>query len=301
MKLTVVFENSDDCIPLEVINNANILEYFISKANNKDCNNFSDNQHISNTVSKLLNEIHTAVSLTNSIMPSLCDVRFFQNTNLLDYLDQKLLNKQHEKWVASQNQIVDIDVLRFSQNKQISEIGWRLHDMLSDDIRKLRLAVVMQKLGFIFPYEEVNLTVHRLENYFAQDIEFKSNLKWEVFDNPFVDSMVSSNDIVNFSFGYTYVGRQYYNKWQHWDTNLDCLDHYNYETLEYAFQLNLKRPETIPYSKEFISWCKQTGAKPISGQLPIANIVDLEKNLTYYRTMLYKNSEAGNRVKLTIN
>jgi hypothetical protein len=301
MKLNLLFENTNDCIPLTVVDNADLLEYFVSKTDNNRCNKFLDNQNISNTVNKLLNELHTALSLTNSIMPDLCDIRFPENTDLLDYLDQQFLNKQHEQWVLSQNKIVNIDVLRFSTNKQISKIGWKLHDMLPDDIRQLRLAEAMQKLGFIFPYEEVNMTVHRLENFFSRDIEFKSDAKWEVFDNPFVDSMVSSNNIVNFSFGYTYVGRQYYNKWQYWDTNLKCVDHYNYETLEYAFQLNLARPQTISYSKEFISWCEQTGAKPIACQLPIANIVDLEKNLTHYRTVLYNNSKAGNQVKLTIN
>jgi hypothetical protein len=301
MNLNLLFENTNDCIPLTVVANDGLIEYFVSKTNDARCNRFSDSQHISNTVSTLLSELHTALSLTNSIMPSLCDIRFPENTNLLDYLDQRFLNKQHEQWVLSQNQIVNIDVLRFSTDKQISEIGWKLHDMLPDDIRKLRLAETMQKLGFIFPYEEVNMTVHRLENFFSTDIEFKSDAKWKVFDNPFVDSMVSSNNVVNLSFGYTYVGRQYYDKWQYWDTNLECVDHYNYETLEYAFQLNLSRPQTISYSKEFVSWCEQTGAKPIACQLPIANIVDLEKNLKYYRTMLYNNSKAGNQVKLTIN
>jgi hypothetical protein len=301
MKLNLVFENSNDCIPLVVVNNSDILEYFVSQADSNKCNNFSDNQNISVTVDRFLNELHTALSLTNSIMPSLCNITFPQNTQLLDYLDQSFLNKQHEQWVLSQNQIIDIDALRFSQDKQVSNVGWKLHDMFPDSIRKIRLAEAMQKLGFIFPYEEVNLTVHRLELFFSRDIEFKSDAKWEVFDNPFLDSMVSSNDIVNFSFGYTYVGRQYYDKWQYWDTTLECVDHYNYETLEYAFQMNLSRPQTIPFSQEFISWCNQTGAKPIARQLPIANIVDLEKNLTYYRTMLYKNSAAGNQAKLIIN
>jgi len=301
MKFSLVFENSDDCIPFVVVNNDNILEYFVSNAENNSCNSFSDNQTISNTVSKLLNELHNALSLTNSTMPTLCDIRFPENTKLLEYLDQRFLNKQHEQWVLSQKQIIDIDGLRFSQNKQISEIGWKLHNMLPDDIRRICLAEAMQKLGFIFPYEEVNMTVHRLENFFAKNIEFKSDAKWEIFNNPFLDSMVSSNDIVNFSFGYTYVGRQFYNKWQFWDTNLECIDHYNYETLEYAFQINLDRPQTIPYSKEFISWCDKNVVKPVSCQIPIANVVDLEKNLTYYRTMLYKNSQSGNRAKIIIN
>jgi hypothetical protein len=159
----------------------------------------------------------------------------------------------------------------------------------------------MIKLGLIFPYEEVNTTVHRLESFFIKPLEFKADTKWQVFDNPFLDSMISNNDIVNFGFGYTYVGRQYYDKWQYFDTNLDCIDHYNYETLEYAFQINLDQPQTIPYSKEFLKWCQDKKVPAIARQIPIANAVDLEKNLKYYRTILYKNSQAGNCATLSIH
>jgi hypothetical protein len=235
------------------------------------------------------------------VLPLLCNQKFTQHTDLLEYLDQKFLNRQHEQWVLSQQTIVDIDRLRFSQDKAVSQLGWRLHDLYPDEIRQIRLAEAMQKLGFIFPYEEVNMTVHRLEHFFAKKIEFKSHSKWQVFDNPFQDTMISNNDVVNLSFGYTYVGRQFYNKWQYFDTDLDCVDHYNYETLEYAFQINLDRPQTIPYSKEFINWQQQKGVKAIATQIPIANIIDLEKNLKYYRTMLYKNSKANNRATLLLH
>jgi hypothetical protein len=300
MKFSLVFENSNDSIELDVINNSDILEYFVQQSNTNHCNSFIDNQ-VSTKLDKLLNEVHSALSLTNSVMSPLCNIRFKENTNLLDYLDQTFLNKQHEDWVFSQKQVICIDELRYSTNKEVSKLGWKLHDLYPDDIRKIQLAEAMTKLGFIFPYEEVNLTVHRLEHFFSSNIEFQSDLKWQVFDNPFLDNMVSNNDIVNFSFGYTYVGRQFYNKWQYWDSDLDCKDHYNYETLEYAFQLNLSRPQTIPYSKEFIEWCQHKNVSPVACQIPIGNVVDIERNLKYYRTILYKNSKDKNRAKLIIH
>ena len=301
MKFSLVFENSNDSIEFETVYNFQILEYLIKMSNTENCNSFSDDGKIINTVGKLLNELHSAVTLTNSIMPVLCQQKFAEYENLLEYLDQKKLNKQHEEWVFSQQHVINIDQMRFSQNKQISQIGWKLHDMYPDDIRQIKLAEAMQKLGFIFPYEEVNMTVHRLETFFSKNIEFKSPSKWQVFDNPYQDSMISNNDVVNFSLGYTYVGRQYYNKWQYWDTDLECADHYNYETLEFAFQINLDRPQTIPFSKEFVDWQHRQKVKPIAAQIPIANIIDLEKNLKYYRTMLYNNSKAGNRATLKLH
>jgi hypothetical protein len=300
MKFSLVFENSNDSIEFNVINNADILEYFVQQSNANQCNSFANNQ-LSIQLDKLLNEIHSAVSLTNSVMSPLCNIRFKENNNLLDYLDQAFLNKQHEEWVFSQQQVISIDSLRYSANKEVSELGWKLHELYPDHIRNIRLAEAMIKLGFIFPYEEVNMTAHRLETFFTDQIEFQSDLKWQVFDNPFLDNMVSNNDVVNFSFGYTYVGRQFYNKWQYWDSDLACKDHYNYETLEYAFQLNLSRPQTIPYSKEFIEWCQHKSVPQVACQIPIANMVDLEQNLKYYRTILYKNSKDKNRGKLIIH
>jgi hypothetical protein len=122
-----------------------------------------------------------------------------------------------------------------------------------------------------------------------------------VFDNPFLDNMISNNDVVNFSFGYTYVGRQYYNKFKHFDSNLDCPDHYNYETLEFAFQLNFLKPETIPFSKESLNWATSQNIKLVAEQIPIANIINLENNLVEYRKMLYRNSRDNNRVKIVLN
>jgi hypothetical protein len=86
-----------------------------------------------------------------------------------------------------------------------------LSDKIASSIRpkyfsaRALLYKLFKKLGFIFPYEEVNMTVHRLEHFFTKDIEFKAQSKWQVFDNPFQDTMISNNDVVNLSFGYTYV------------------------------------------------------------------------------------------------
>jgi hypothetical protein len=119
--------------------------------------------------------------------------------------------------------------MRRSSDSRKAELGWRLHDLYPDDLRQPAMASVMEKLGYLYHYEEVNMTVHRLEQIFARDREWSAQNKWAGlgFDNPFVDSMTSNQDRVNFSFGYTFVGRQYYNKWQYWDSRLEFTDHYS--------------------------------------------------------------------------
>ena len=210
------------------------------------------------------------------------------------------MNKTHADWVFSQNKLIDIDKLRFSNQSQIASIGNKLHDLYPDNIRTIKLAEALDKLGYIYPYEEINSSVHRLESLFTSDLEFSADIKWDVINNPFTDTMVSNNNITNFCFGYTYVGRQYYNKFQYFDTELKYQDHYNYETLEFSFQLNLSRPQTIPFSKEFLEWTQQQNIPPITTQLPIGNIISLEDNLLEYRKLLYRNSRDNNRASITL-
>lgn len=301
MKFSLVFDTSGDHIDFDVVHNADILQYLVESSTTEQCNEFGDGGHIAKDVDRLLTDLRRALTLTNAHLYDLCGLKFAEHTDLLRYLDQGVLNQQHENWVDSQKIVIDIDRLRFCSAPAASRLGWQLHDQYSDDIRQISLAEAMSKLGYIWPYEEVNMTVHRLEAFWRTNIEYKSKKKWEVFTNPFRDTMISNNDIVNFSLGYTYVGRQYYDKWRHWDTELACHDHYNYETLEFAFQVNLDRPQTISYSPEFVTWCQQQKVPTITTQIPIANAIDIADNLTHYRTILYTNSVSGNVARLVIN
>jgi len=300
MRFNLVYENSGDTIEFETKYNSELINWFINQANQNSYNSFSESNTVAKQIDKRITHCHWSLSKTNEVLYNLIGVSFPENTNILDYLNQDFLNTQHKNWVFSQINTVDIDKLRFSKNKSQAELGWKLHDIYPDEIRHPKIAEVLRHLGFIYAYEEVNMSVHNLESLFARNIEFKSDAKWDIIDNPFKENFTSNNDIVNFSFGYTYVGRQYYDKWHNWDTNLVNNDHYNYETLEWAFQINLDRPQTIPYSTEFLQWCKDKNVPPITEQIPIANIVNLEDNLHNYRRMLYTNSKENNQCFLEI-
>jgi hypothetical protein len=300
MKFSLVFKNSDDSIPFTVIANEELLKFFVDKCNSESDNLFSNNKKLANIVNKRLTELHWAISKTNEILYPLIGKSFEQKNTLDDYLNQDFLNKTHADWVFSQFDIVDIDKIRFSSNHDAASIGNRLHNLYPDEIRQIKTAQAMEKLGYIYPYEEVNMCVHRLEQSFNH-LEFNSADKWKVFENPFRKSMISNNDVVNFSFGYTYVGRQYYNKFEYFDDELKCKDHYNYETLEYAFNMNLKKPQTIPYSKEFLEWADKHNAELITTQIPIANIDNLADNLLEYRKMVFRNLQDNNQATIILH
>lgn len=302
MKFSLVFDNSGDTLPFEVKYNHELLEFFVDHSNQQTQNSFSNRRVLYKDLDKKLTHLHWAISKTNEVLYSLTGRSFDQHTNLENYLDQNFLNKTHCDWVFSQQKLVDIDQLRFSNISDLASIGNQLHELYPDHIRTISLAPALEKLGYIYPYEEVNMGVHRLETSFnRQNLEFSADNKWEVFSNPCLDTMVSNNDIVNFSFGYTYVGRQYYNKFEYFDSDLLYKDHYNYETLEFSFQLNLQRPQTICYSPELVEWTKKHNVPMITTQLPIANIPDIESKLFEYRKILYRNSRDDNRAKIVLN
>jgi hypothetical protein len=301
MKFSLVFDNTGDCIPFEVMHNHELFEFFIAKSVGADQNRFGDNQVTAQKVGKSLTDLHWALSNTNEVLYDLAGISFSQNDNLENYLDQHLLNRIHAEWVFSQNHMIPVHELRLSQNSNSSRLGHQLHDQFPDEISETRLAVAMKHLGRVLPYEEVNMAVHRLEEIFSSNIEFNAEKKWEVFDNPYQSSMTSTQDRMNFTFGYTYVGRQLYNKFQCFDMDLEYNDHYNYETLEYGFNVNLQQPETVEFSPEFLTWCTQHGHRPMASQIPIANVIDLNKNLTLYRKILYNNSQRNNSASIILH
>jgi hypothetical protein len=300
MKFSLVFDKSGDTLPFEVKYNHELFEFFVEQTNKQSQNSFTNDQEIYKDLDQKLTHLHWAISKTNEVLYDLVKESFKQHTDLENYLDQQCLNKLHSDWVFSHRYDINIDELRFSTNIPRARLGSMLHEIYPDEMRVVKTAPIMEKLGYIYPFREVNMGIHRLEHSFAQ-VEFKADNKWAVFDNPFLDTMISNNDIVNFSFGYTYVGRQYYNKFKYFDTKLECPDHYNYETLEFAFQLNLSRSETIPFSKEAIEWADSQNIKLVAEQIPIANIIDLESKLFDYRKMLYRNSRDSNRAQIILH
>lgn len=302
MNFSLVFDNSGDSIPFEVVYNHELFEYFVDKANTESQNSFSNRQALFRDIDKKITNLHWAISKTNEVLYFLIGKSFDQQTNLENYLNQDFLNKTHCDWVFSQLDTVDIDRLRFSSDSNLAVLGNRLHDMYPDEIRLVKTGAILEKLGYIYPYEEVNQGVHRLEGAFSKsNLEFSADNKWEVFSNPFTSTMITNNSLVNFSFGYTYVGRQYYNKFEYFDDDLMYNDHYNYETLEFSFQLSLQKPQTIEFSPEAIAWAKEKNIALVATQVPIANIPNLAENLFEYRKVLYKNSRDNNRARIVLN
>lgn len=300
-KFQLVFASSGDSIPFEVTANQNLFDYFITKINTDNENQFLNNHKLSSVVEQRVGALHTNISKVNELLPLLNVTPVEINLVPAAYLDQDYLNRVHADWVISQNIELDIDKLRFSDNIETAKIGNRLHHMYPDEIRIVKIADVLTKLDFIETYEAINLAVHYLEYTFNnENLIFDSPGKWNVFDNPFKDSILTNNGVTNFNFGYTYLGRKYYDKFINFDNDLTYNDHYNFGQLEFSFNINLSKPQTIPFSNEFLEWCKKHNIPPIGNEIPIGNILDLNKNLSLYREILYRNSKENNKASIVL-
>jgi len=122
MRFNLIYENSGDVIEFETVYNADLIEWFIDQANKRTDNKFDISQEFFKNIDKLITQCHWAVSKTNEVLYNLIGTSFAENENLRDYLNQNFLNKQHRDWVFSQQDTVDIDQLRRSDNKQ--NLNW---------------------------------------------------------------------------------------------------------------------------------------------------------------------------------
>lgn len=305
MDFFLKFESSKDVIPFSIIKNERLFSWFLEKINTGNNNRFLISQPWINEVTRALETLDNNIRTVNDVINNLLGYKFRELDDINDYLDQDFLNKTHCDWVKSQEAVLNIDALRTSDNPITKEMGESLHHQYPGDIRNVRLAPLLQKLDYIDIYEDINMSIHRLEALLGgspgQDIkiDFANDDRYDMIRNEKYDETEFTNDNTNFSFSYTYLGRQNYDKWLNYDNNLDYDDDYNYEKLELAFSLHLGRTETIPFSEEFLSWCKDKNIKPI-WHLAIANIPDLQNRLFEYRKIVYTNGKAGNYASLSL-
>lgn len=292
------FESSGDIIPFQTVLNETLINWFIEKANTSGFNKFKVDGDWVNDVTREIailrkNLLDCQVELSNLGIcfdikedPTLC-------------LDQDYLNELHSEWVKSQDRMINIDDLRGSETAEVKSLGEKLHDMYPDQIRIIRLAEAMEKIGLIEQYEDINMSVHRLESLLRDPIDFSSEDRYGIFDNEKFEETEFTNDRTHFSFSYTYLGRQNHDKWINFDNGSND-DYYNFEKLEQTFNIGLCQPETRSFSPEFTEWCQENGLKPIGETIAIANIPDLQKNLFLYRRILYNNGKAGNQASLAL-
>jgi hypothetical protein len=294
MKFQIAFENTGDFIEFVSVNDQ-VLEYYVDQLNSRKINSFSiQHKAWTDVVTRQIDQLHSNLTVVNSWIQELTDWRY-DVFDFEDYLDQRNLNKLHADWVNSQGQLYDIDAKRKQHN--FSGTAELIHDMFPDSTRFVTIANLISVLNQNQQHNEINNNVHALELLFKQ-IRFEiSDGSWKQFPNVFNNSILTNN-IANFSLTFNHLGRTLYNKFIHFDLDLDHDDENSYNELLGFVTVNLVPCQTIPLSKEYQAWCRSHGRVPIGDNLNLGNIPDLHNRLTDYRQMIFKNLKNNNNFSI---
>jgi hypothetical protein len=283
MKFNIVFNNSGDMLPFTAIN-PDLLCYLLDQIDSLDQNTFTpeNNNHGIQTLDKI-KSLQTNLKDVNKWLENLSAKIYPELDNLFDHLDQDFLNHCHDFWVNSKSQTYDIN-----HKKQFpTPFSKKIEDVFPDSIPFPKLSSVISRIGLSQQYNQINLDIHALEDAFSR-IQFSiKTVDWVEWDNPY--PMLVNNDICNLYMDYKHVGRLLMDKYESFDFDLKYNDENSFLQILPIIGLSLRQPRKIPYSPEYIDWCKTKNREPVGIHMPLGNIPNLYEKLKEYRTIIIKN------------
>jgi|688.fasta_scaffold534036_2 hypothetical protein len=297
MKFSLVFDNSGDTIPFVALN-PDVVEYYVDKLLQGNLNNFyAYNSNYAARINDNISELHRNLIESNVWMTELFD-QSFKTFDYMDYLDQDNLNYLHAAWVNMQSCRYDIDQKR--KESKSTGLPEQIHNMYPDEERFPAFGDVVTKIGEHKTFNRINVPcIHALESSFTK-VLFKCSDSWVEFNNPFPKNLIN-NDICNLYLPFHHLGRTQYNKFVNYDFDLKHADENTFNELLGFVGLSLAHPQTRGYSNEYIDWCKQHNREPSGEDIPLGNIPDLLTNLTKYRIIVFRNTNAGNNFRIELH
>lgn len=296
MKFQIAFDQTGDTIPFISVNDQ-ILEFYVEYLTVQNLNSFEllDPQ-TSIDISKKIRSLDNSIKKNNSWMEVLLD-QTIESVSDTEYLDQRRLNQYHADWVNSQSMLYDIDAKRHQHTH--TELVEKIHDLFPDEIRYPTISTVLARLGYENMYDKINHDVHDVENFFNL-IRYKvKNQNWMEVKNPFLHQGLDHHR-ANFRLSFYHLGRTLYNKFLQQDYIVEHDDENNYNELLGFVDLSLSPPESIEMSPEYIRWCRAQGRVPLGQFLNFGNIPDLDKHLTDYRIVIYRNALKNNSFSIQL-
>jgi hypothetical protein len=296
MKFQIAFDQTGDTIPFTSVNDQ-ILEFYVEHLTVRNLNSFELlSPHIAVDISKKIRSLDNSIKKNNSWMEILLD-QTIESVSDIEYLDQRRLNQYHADWVNSQDMLYDINAKRRQHN--CTELVEKIHDLFPDDIRHPTIGTVLSQLGYESMYDKINLDIHNVENVFNL-IGYKvKNQNWVEVKNPFLHQGLSHHR-ANFRFSFYHLGRTLYNKFLSQDYIVKHDDENTYNELLGFVDLILSPPESIEMSTEYTKWCQSQNRVPLGQYLNLGNIPDLDKHLTDYRIVIYRNILKNNSFSIQL-
>lgn len=142
--------------------------------------------------------------------------------------------------------------------------------------------------------DRINKVLHQVEESFKLVL---------TSDDYFIERSTNISNIfghANIKFPYENLGRSTYNKWKNFDSSVNTSDTNNFDELPNSLVINLDRTYVNQPPLEYIKWCENLNVVPQPNELLLANMKDLEHNLSVYRELFMKNfTFANNNVIFT--
>jgi len=296
MRFQIAFDQTGDTIPF-VSSNDQILEFYVDYLTVQNLNSFElSSPQTAVAISEKIRALDSSIKQNNTWTEILLD-QIIEPMSDQDYLDQDILNRYHADWVNSQGIEYDIDAKR--QQYGYQGLVEQIHDLFPDDIRHPKISTVLQKLGYSNAYDKINVDIHSLENAFNILRYRVKNHPWVEFKNPFLHQGLS-HDTANLRLAFSHLGRPLYGKFLNQDNALQYQDENTYNELLGIVELSLWRPESKDMSPEYIKWCKSQQRVPLGQNLNFGNIPDLDKHLTDYRIVIYRNGLKNNSFSIQL-
>lgn len=248
--MKLIWKNSGDFIQIEPIN-LEVSQYYFTNWKKHNSDIFINEKPFK--VDKILNELKFCLNKINNVL----DFFKIKDLNLSLSLNQDDLNLLHEHWVLL--------------NRKYPSLGNLLEKKEKGSKKYL---------------DDINELIHELESCFNFIL---SNNSTKFLPNLF-SSTITSFDISNVFLVYKNLGRQSYDKFIHFDKSTQNIDRNDFTELSGYIGINLEKPRSVKISPEYVEWCADNNISYPSGdRINLGNFLNLEKNLTLYRELFYKN------------
>lgn len=248
----IIWPRTGDEIPFRPVW-PDLLEYYVDNLRSHSKNSFR-------RVETLISAEHPARLSENIERTSVVErhgIKILNDTNG-DLLDQKLLNQIHRDWVVSGQKYPALPLLLRSIGNLDSE------------------------------YRDINISVHRIENMFISQYCNYDKDPYRI-DNPF-GSKILGFDTNNIMIGFDNLGRNSWEKFMHWDLNIDDVDTNDFQQLSGLLDVNLFRPMKWQPPENYVSWCNQHSRPVMGNRVCLGTFVDLAEKLTDYRHIMLRNN-----------
>jgi hypothetical protein len=262
MKIKLCWSLTGDYLLFNVINK-DIAEWFIDTSQQLG-NNYligdmvTDLPHRHQDTEKLIKEISDDVDKINNFIVK--TIKQSPINKPTDWCNQIQLNALHKDWASTRQKW-----------PKLTELLYKIDPTLFDS------------------YHRMNCHIHLIEHSF--EYVFRDSSHWRV-DNPFNKNVYDWEEC-HLSIKYPGHGRHAFEKFENLDEDLENIetDNVNWDNIDPAINIKLRRPYKLTPPPEFLSWCEANHLLPHTSNIPLGNLVDWHSDLTNARHLFIKNNK----------